>query len=250
MKKYLLATIIFLIGTNFAISGPLKLVNQNDTVLGTIEMDELIAYAQIQNTTSEPVSFNIRMSFLEITSGHAAALCWETCFEASDMTFTSPDTYTLDADSISAFAKFTGHLYPYKLLSLDPLKYSDPAPGTTIVRYSYMPVGSTPDDYLYYDVVFVVTDPTNVVEEEVNFNINTAYPNPANDLLYLDLGNGFENPASINIYDINGNSLVKQQINSGSTKEVVSVSALPVGSYYLNIRMGNKLRTKKFNVVR
>ncbi len=250
MKNYLLATIIFLIGTNFALSGPLKLVNQNDTVYGTIEMDELIAYAQVQNITSSEVSFNISMSFPQLTSGHAAALCWETCFLATDMPFTSPDTYTLLGGELSVFAKFTGHLYPYKLLSLDPLEYSDPAPGTSIVRYSYMPVGSTPDDYLHYDVVFVVTDPTSVVDEEVNFSFNTAYPNPAKDLLYLDFGNGFDNDASINIYDINGNCLIKQQISSGSTNEVVSVSALPVGSYYLNIRMGNKLRTRKFNVVR
>jgi len=250
MKNYLLGVIIFIAGAVICnAASPLEFFNTSDTVRGTIEDDELIAYAQVRNLTDQTVEFNLVMDFPKLTLGHEAALCWDLCFDYTDQNFTSPEIYTIEPLSQSKPGQFTGHLHPYKRISIDPLLYTNPVEGTSRVRYTFTPVGGSAAVSAEYIVTFIVTDPTSV-DDELNFSLSSVYPNPANDVLSVNLGNGFDANSTITIYDLSGKALKTLDVAARSTNEVISVSDLSNGTYMLNIRKGNQLRTKKFTVSR
>lgn len=249
MKKFLLGIILFVAATMYLkAEAPVIFKTPIDTVYGTIEDDDLIAFAQIINHTDKSVDFNIIMDFVELKFGHEAALCWEICFDYTDKKFISPETYTLAANTESNLGQFTGHLHPYKRISLEPLIYSDPVPGTSIVKYTIIPVGGTEEDASHFTVIFIVKDPLSV--NDFDFSINELYPNPAKDIISIDLANSFETNSIIEIFDISGNMLKSINISAGLTQENINISDLANGTYYLNLRNGNKQMTKKFSVAR
>lgn len=249
MKKYLLFAIFFLISANFAISGPLEYFAHQDTVYGTIYDDELLAKARIRNLTDQPVEFELRFEFLQLTPGHTAAVCWEVCFEFTDESFKAPWNITLGPNEESIDFQFSGHLQSFKLISDNPIEYTEPAVGTTIVRFIFAPVNGTAEDELHYDVVFIVTDPASVNDIFSDAGLS-FYPNPSNDFLNLNLQNPLMNDASISIYDINGSLINSFRLEAGLTSRVFDVSYLPVGSYYMNIRSDKYITNRKFNIVR
>lgn len=250
MKKYLLGIIIFIASTVLSNSAtPFEFFNYLDTARGTINDDELFAYAQLRNKTDKEIQFNLKMEFLEITMGHEAAVCWELCYDYTDLAFVSPETYTIGPNGFSVPGQFTAHLHPYRRISIDPLLYTDPVPGKTIVKFTFTPVGA-PRDAAEFIVTFIVTDPTNAVDEDINFSINSIYPNPAGNFITLDLGNGYDFNSTAKIYDIKGNAVKTVDINAKKKYEVVNVTDLSNGTYFLNIRNDKKLVTKKFTISR
>jgi hypothetical protein len=257
MKKYLFGIILFLIGANISFAGPFELFNQNDTVRSVLFVDgdgelvgeELEAYAQVRNTSSAEVEFSIKMRFLELTSGHSAALCWGECFLFTDTEFISPWTFKLKPNEESKIAQFSGHLLPYKLLSENPIVYSKSKAGTTVVRYIFAPVGGNTDDELIYDVVFIVDAPTSVYNDP-SFTISGVYPNPSSDFLRIELGAEINSESVISVLDLSGRQISEQRINSGIKSQTIDISKLATGNYYLTILNGNKITSKKFNVIR
>lgn len=93
-------------------------------------------------------------------------------------------------------------------------------------------------------------DRTNHIFSEKNINsiINLKYwqpriyPIPVKDVLYLDLGNRFEN-IWINIYDIRG-ALVKTKVLSGSLQ--LDLNNLGKGVYFYTIEIGGDFYNGKF----
>ena len=65
------------------------------------------------------------------------------------------------------------------------------------------------------------------------------YPNPANNLLYL---NGFVVNSKISIYDLNGKMLINDKI----IKNQIDISYLQSGVYTMKIETANEIVTKKF----
>jgi hypothetical protein len=257
MKKYLLGAVFFLMSTVFAFSGPIEIYNYQDTVLGSLfwddidgiyKSDDLIAYAQIRNVSDASISFNLSIECLELTPNHAAAVCWFQCFEFTDGFFLSPETYTFESKQESIPGQFAGHLQPYKIISHDPLIYSAAVPGTSKIRYTFAPTTGGVEDILNYDVVFVVSLPTSV-EDKFNYTLKT-FPNPANENLTVDLGESYSENVLATIYDLSGNVVKTFDIQHGETLKTISINELSSGSYRLNLRKGNLLRTKSFNVVR
>lgn len=247
MKNYLHYMLFFIIMTTYASAGPFELFNQNDTVQGTIQSNTLDAYAQIRNTTNETVNFNISMKFLKITEGHAAALCWETCFAYIDQDFTSPDTYSLGPNEESIMTQFSGHLQPYKL---DPVteQYTFPAEGTTIVRYTFAPVSGNTEDELHYDVVFIVGNPNSV--DNIETLGSSLYPNPATDHISIDFDQPMTNNAKAYIYDLLGNTVNVTEIKSGEKKCSIEINNFPAGTYNFTYFDGSRNVSKMFNVIK
>ncbi|MBX3044166.1 MAG: T9SS type A sorting domain-containing protein [Candidatus Kapabacteria bacterium] len=247
MKKYLLGIIFFLIWVNFANSSPLEYFAHQDTVYGTIYDDELLAKARIRNLTDQPVEFELKFEFLELTYGHTAAVCWEVCFEFTDAPFTAPWSITLGPNEESIDFQFSGHLQSFKLLSENPIEYTEPTPGTTIVRFIFAPVGGSKEDELHYDVVFIVQDPASVDDDKIFSNVN-LFPNPAVD--YLRIDHQLDGPTTISVYDELGNNVKNIETEGSAEGIIIPTADLTAGSYYVRFRNGNKYHTKMVNIIR
>ncbi|MCV9930169.1 family 16 glycosylhydrolase [Flavobacterium sp. LS1R49] len=72
----------------------------------------------------------------------------------------------------------------------------------------------------------------------------SIYPNPANNFIQLSLSGKLDNKV-ITIYDINGNPVLHNNINSSATESIIDISKLSKGLYILNFKSDQKSWTKK-----
>lgn len=95
---------------------------------------------------------------------------------------------------------------------------------------------------------------TGVLENNTipNFELN-VYPNPANDVLFLELNSVSENKNSgVNIYDTLGKQLItsKQNIKQGKNILMLNTLSLPNGTYLLNAEIDGTKKTAKIIISR
>jgi len=85
---------------------------------------------------------------------------------------------------------------------------------------------------------------TSVAEQGKSDYIN-IFPNPVKDVLYIDLGKGMAEMASINIYAIDGRLLSSTASNSRRTR--INMNAFEAGIYVLRVtnKAGKHIGTKK-----
>ena len=87
------------------------------------------------------------------------------------------------------------------------------------------------------DTVTIHVIPPNAISYSRQDQSIFIYPNPATDVLNIDLEGDFKYPVHIDICDQNGNVIVYREINSGSAdgSATLNVSGLPAGIYYLKV---------------
>jgi parallel beta-helix repeat protein len=87
------------------------------------------------------------------------------------------------------------------------------------------------------------------IEEQTSTEKMILYPNPAHDLLNLQLISGSTGPVSINIYDMNGRVVQGMQTSKdqGNLYQSFNISGLARGVYNLQVLIGNnKKMTMRF----
>lgn len=93
-------------------------------------------------------------------------------------------------------------------------------------------------------------DPITSTTDFLNPASIKAYPNPANEVLNIDLSAvEMKGQVTLNIYDING-KLLQSTVQPGAPLMKVNVASLPGGFYTLNISNGHYIVGKKFNILR
>lgn len=87
-------------------------------------------------------------------------------------------------------------------------------------------------------------------EEVLNIGLK-LYPNPANDVLSIEIQSDFNSVAELDVYDYTGRLLNSQsiEVNMGYNTVNKSVSDLQSGNYLLRISSGGKWVFRKFSVV-
>ena len=81
----------------------------------------------------------------------------------------------------------------------------------------------------------------------------TAYPNPAENELFLELNSNKENKNStITIYDMIGKQVLssKQNIHIGKNIILLNMASLSNGIYMVNVEIGGSKKTKRISVNR
>jgi len=141
---------------------------------------------------------------------------------------------------------------------------------TQKLYYSYeFPTNATVEEYDDLAVVAWVQDVTSkrvyqaawavkktvldVPYENDGSGIVSIYPNPAKDNVYLKFAVKNENLISYEIYSINGKLLKAQDLgllHSGYFNEIINVSDLLNGEYFLKLRIGNRSYSDKIVVKR
>ena len=82
----------------------------------------------------------------------------------------------------------------------------------------------------------------------------TLYPNPVNNILYIqpELDNGGE--LSMRLYDMDGRLIVDRDIrlNSGTERQEIDMASFSEGSYFLRtaLRQGQQTTHKGFKIIK
>ena len=72
-----------------------------------------------------------------------------------------------------------------------------------------------------------------------------AYPNPANDILYIDFSQDLNDKADISVYSTDGSLLRKIEIHRAANIESLDVSSLKPGVYFVRIEIATQSILKK-----
>jgi len=78
-----------------------------------------------------------------------------------------------------------------------------------------------------------------------NTNVIETYPNPASDILYVELSNSEFNNYKLSVIDINGKMIMCDFKHEGKTLKI-NIKNIPCGLYNLRIQIGNEYKMKNF----
>ncbi|MGB4849590.1 MAG: SusF/SusE family outer membrane protein [Saprospiraceae bacterium] len=93
-------------------------------------------------------------------------------------------------------------------------------------------------------------DPLTGTHDLLNPSSITAYPNPANEVVNVDLSAiDMKGEVTMRIFDINGKLLISE-VQQGAPQMKIGVATLPSGFYTINISNGRYIIGKKFSIVR
>ncbi len=77
-----------------------------------------------------------------------------------------------------------------------------------------------------------------------------AYPNPANEILNIEMDGNSHGTAEIILYDLFGRIIKEQQISAGAhATSMISVSQLPPANYFLRIKGDNNNAVKTISIM-
>ena len=113
------------------------------------------------------------------------------------------------------------------------------------INYEYL----NPDFGAYVKYDFSVGEIyTNQLSEEVPYQLFTIFPNPANNIIYVELHGFHKNETSIHIYNAEGRLVDTKQFKQPSEKMniPIDISFYSNGIYLLKVESGNQVKTRKF----
>lgn len=106
--------------------------------------------------------------------------------------------------------------------------------------YNFMPLRvipankDFPDAYIQTVNVYLEDNITTSIQQKTANLVTQLYPNPANDLVSIELKNYLQN-ATYKLFDVNGNNIANGKIVSLQKIFTIDVSTLPAGNYFLQI---------------
>ncbi len=206
------------IGTSGMTTGHMT---QNGPAVGgfpfTSTVDTLIGYYKFitSGTDSGSISISLTNNMVNVwgTGRNLPPVSQYTYFEIPISAWSTPDTMRID---------ITSSKWPYDQNS----------------------VGST----LYIDHLALKSEIAAGIANTKNASqVSFAYPNPANDVLHVNLTKNSSGKAYVEIYDATGKLVVKDQKNVVESMLDINVSSLSSGNYYYRITSGGLKYTKGFS---
>ncbi len=89
--------------------------------------------------------------------------------------------------------------------------------------------------------------PFTSFDEHISLNKNTrltAYPNPVNDVLSIDLSSLKNKQGTLSVLSLDGSTILTQQTQS-TTRETINLGGLPTGIYYCQFINDDEIKTVK-----
>ena len=194
------------------------------------EWGEYLQEMQLRNLTSNDLDVIVEKEIIEDLEGAINYFCWGMCF--SPDVFVSPNPVTVAANSITGSGDLSFHAM-----------YENDVYGYVVVRY-YAYEERNPDDRISIIVKFHKSG------EGVNDNTQTmgqAYPNPASSMVSFDYS--FDGNLTAVVYNIVGQEVLRQDLNSNFGQMSLSVADLNDGIYFCTMLVnGSAWTTQKFVV--
>ena len=205
------------------------------------EWGEMVYDLQLRNTTNASLEVVIMREVVKLVDGTENSFCWGTCYNSS--VDVSPRPQTLEAGEASLNGLLSFHQ------DIDPVNNANPADyiaGTSIVKYYAYPQGNE-DDKVCIEVWFAYN--AEGIAEKPTCDFGHAYPNPASSTVRFDYNLSSVDNASVAIYNLLGQEVMRQQLNSLQGVAAFSVADLNEGIYFCNLFVnGQSVKTEKFIV--
>ena len=123
--------------------------------------------------------------------------------------------------------------------------YNEDVYGDVIIKY-YAYEERTPDQRVSIVVRF---RKSGVGVAENVANLGHAYPNPASSVVHFDYELSASNTVSVSVYNLLGQEVLNQNLNSLQGQVTISVADLNEGIYFCNLVVnGRAVKTEKFVV--
>ena len=199
---------------------------------------EMIQEMQIRNISGASLDVMISREIVQLVPGTSNSFCWESCYGPN--TDISPRPQTIEAGAVS----LPGLLSFHQAIASE----EDPSvfiTGTSIVKYFAYPADNE-NDKVCIEVWFAY-GAEGINENEVV--LGHAYPNPASSVVRFDYALPGVANASVSVYNLLGQEVLKQDLNALQGQAVLSVADLTEGIYFCNLKVdGRTVKTEKFIV--
>ncbi len=235
MKKFILSLLILPISL---MGQSLEIVSFDSVVVGhPTASSDIYGFASIKNNASHDIEVMVTRT-VDTSNDLTAlnAICWGLCYAPE--VDTTPTPITIGSGQTNS-TEFNGHVYP-------PM---DGVARTGSITYTFFDKDN-PSDQVSMTVMYVTTESFSVFNEEKKKSEFKVYPNPAKDVVFIDMHNINHGDARLVVNDVIGNTVMEQQLSTFANRETVDVNALRSGYYFFNLYIdGNVIGTKRIHVV-
>ncbi len=106
--------------------------------------------------------------------------------------------------------------------------------------------GRTPGSYMKIDNLYIHTNSSSI--DDLTFERLIAFPNPADDILYLRFNATESENIRVRIFDINGKELIRKDLQNlqGNKDLKINISQLPPGNYIYSVETNNSKKSHVF----
>ena len=192
---------------------------------------EYIQHMQLRNLTSGDLNVIVEKEVLEDLGGTMNFFCWGQCF--SYTVFVS-DPVTVAANSLNE-SDLSFHVM-----------FEEPVYGKVKMRF-YAYDEQHPEERIYIDVIFNKED-DGISDYSRSIMMSQAYPNPARSTVRFDYSMPVSNATAV-VYNVVGQEVMRQDINTFEGQLNLSVADLIDGIYFCSIMLdGKTANTVKFVV--
>ena len=192
---------------------------------------EYIQHMQLRNLTSSDLNVVVEKEVVEDLEGTMNFFCWGQCFSSS--VFVS-DPVTIEANNVIDTTALSFHTI-----------FEEPVFGKVQVKYSAYDERH-PEDAVTINVVFHKSG--EGVNESTAVYVGQPYPNPASSMVSFDCNLLGSNATAV-VYNLLGQEVMRQEINTFENKLSLSVAGLNDGVYFCSVmRDGQTVSTVKFVV--
>ncbi len=210
-------------------------------IIGNVDDAYELKFAMnVINNGENAVSITCEKTVISITEGAGNNFCFGNCFP-DNVTTTEvmvDPVSTIDMTLPYYPHEFSAHFKPY-----DPMTWELMPEGTELtVQYTFKERDGEPMIFEFY-----FRYETNSVEENYSNVFSNAYPNPARDVVSFDYNMPFNaQSASVAIYNMMGQEVIRQDVNVGGSRLDVNVSDLTDGVYFYSLIVNNQaVKTNK-----
>ena len=196
------------------------------------EWGEYLQDMQVRNLSSDDLNVLVKKEVVEDLEGVMNYFCWGMCFGPD--TYISPNPVAIPANTITEEGALSLHAM-----------FDEGVFGKVQVKYSAYDERH-PEDAVTINVVFHKSG--EGVHESPAVYFGKPYPNPANSTVSFDYNLSGGNATAV-IYNLVGQEVMRQEINTFEEKMSLSVSELNDGIYFCSVmREGQTFATVKFVV--
>ena len=196
------------------------------------EWGEYLQDMQVRNLSSDDLNVLVKKEVVEDLEGVMNYFCWGMCFGPD--TYVSPNPVAIPANTITEEGALSFHAM-----------FDEGVFGKVQVKYSAYDERH-PEDAVTINVVFHKSGVG--VHESSAVTFGQPYPNPASSTVNFDC-NMQGSQATAVVYNLLGQEVMRQEINTFESKLSLSVAGLNDGVYFCSVmRDGQAVSTVKFVV--
>lgn len=236
MKKLLLSLVIAL-SFSFAFTQSLELYfegellepNEELTISGLYSASEIVVEdIEVKNTTGDTLQVKVKKVIIDTLTGTSNDFCWGLCY--LEEIYISPYPIEILPNGVSQ-GDFSGHYHPEGIAGVSTIQY---------VFFDQDDVNDSVSMVVNFNAT--LTD----ISEYLDYNLSSAYPNPADKFTNFDYNiNGLKN-ARLIIYNLLGTIVRETIITDDSDNIRINTSDLDEGIYFYSLLINNEtLKTQK-----